>query len=49
MGQTNFVPIFMICHAELVSASIAPPGGSAWTERWTLKHVQGDDRREDQA
>jgi hypothetical protein len=27
-------------HAELVSASI--PDAVAWTEKWTLKQVQGD-------
>jgi hypothetical protein len=29
-------------HAELVSASIAPPGRSARGEEWTLKQVQVD-------
>jgi len=29
-------------HAELVSASIAPPGADASVDGWTLKQVQGD-------
>ena len=32
-----------IRHAELVSASISPPGGSKLEEEWTLKQVQGDE------
>jgi hypothetical protein len=30
-------------HAELVSASIVQPIASVWTEKWTLKQVQGDE------
>ncbi len=30
-------------HAELVSASIAPPKPAVEADRWTLKQVQGDD------
>ena len=32
----------LLRHAELVSASIVPPGPSARGEKWTLNRVQGD-------
>jgi hypothetical protein len=41
-GGETAGPIFLR-HAELVSASITPPGMKARVEGWTLKQVQGDD------